>query len=61
MSEWKYIFELFFIHRLHFLIQHILHQSTNIYNDDGNDTRVGRKGCSDRDDSINYEIIDASM
>ena len=32
-----------------------------MYNDDGSDTRVGRKGCSDRDDSINYEIIDASM
>ena len=25
------------------MIQHILHQSTNMYNDDGNDTRVGRK------------------
>ena len=29
------------IHRLRFLFQHELHQSTNTYNDDGNDNRIG--------------------
>ena len=35
----------FIIHRLRFLFQHELHQSTNTYNDDGNDNRIVRN-CS---------------
>ena len=61
MPQWKNIFELYFIHKLFFLFQHKLHQNTNMYNYDGNDSRVGRDGCSDGDESFGYDIIDAIM
>ena len=32
-----------------------------MYNDDGNDNRIGRNDWGDRDDSFNYDVIDASM
>ena len=32
-----------------------------MYNDDGNDNRVVRNGCGDRDDSFNYNNIYSSM
>lgn len=32
-----------------------------MYNDDNDDIRLGRKSCSDRDDSFNYNITDAGI
>ena len=41
-----------------YFLFHKLDQSTNICNDDGNDNRVGRNRCSDRDESFSHDIID---
>lgn len=50
------------IQRLRFLFKHELHQSTNMYNDDGDDNSKGFDGWGDLDNSFNYDIfIDASM
>ena len=49
------------IHMLRFLFQHELHQSTNMYNDDRNDNRIGRNSWRGRDNSFDYDIIHASM
>ena len=46
---------------LFFLFKHKLHQSTDMFNDDGNNSRSGRNVCSDRDESFSYDVIDASM
>ena len=40
----------------YFLFQHELHRSTDMYNDDGNDNRVGRSSCCDRDPSFNMPL-----
>ena len=32
-----------------------------MYDDDGNDSRVGRNSCRDRDESFGYGITNASM
>ena len=45
------------IHRLHFLFQSDLHQSANMYNDDGNDISIGRDGKGDRDNSLKFIIV----
>ena len=44
-----------------FLFQHELHQSTNMFEDDGVGSTVARNHCSDRHESFGYGIIDASM
>ena len=45
-----------------FLFKHELYQSTNMYNDDGDDNMKGLDGWGDLDNSFNYDIfIDASM
>lgn len=39
-----------------FLFQHELHQSSNMCNDDDNNSEVSRNGSSHRNDSFNQSI-----
>ena len=41
--------------------QHELHQSTKMYDNDGNGSRIGHDGLGDRNNSFNYNNIDASI
>ena len=41
--------------------QQKLNQNTNMCNDDGNESRVARNGCSDRYEPFGYDITDFSM
>lgn len=61
MNMTENMFQSYFICRLFIFFQQKLHQSTSMYNDDGNDNGVGLKGCSGRGDSFNYAVTRASM
>ena len=57
----KWIFSSYTLFLTLFSFQYKLHQSPNTYDDHGHGSRVGRSGCSDRDESFDYDINDASM
>ena len=43
------------------MFQHELHQSTKMYDNNRNGSRIGHDGSGDRKNSFNYNNIDASV